>query len=353
MHKTGSSTLANIFFRYGDVRDLRFVLPGDTTNLGWPSKFRVTHSLRLFGRPDILSSHSRFNKKPMNWLFPPQTSKYVTVLRNPVDNFESVFNFYQLGKVFGITGNPAHSLEKFLENLMPYYVKRSCSWDTCLGRNPMMFDLGLEFKYFENFTAVAEYIQFLDKEFDLVMIMDYFDKSLVMMKRMLCWEMDDILYVKLNERQDKEKATSLSAEVKENIRRWNKVDVFLFNHFNETFWRKVTMEGPGFLEDLSAFRRRKQETKQLCLNGSRLENAFGRKYVKGYTLRNDLDLSSKVFCETLVRKEIDFLAYLRKKREAKLEELQLVNEDNRMTKETDWDMASDMRYVPIKTSNDA
>jgi len=79
-------------------------------------------------------------------------------------------------------------------------------------------------KYFKNFTAVAEYIQFLDEEFDLVVNMGYFDESPVMMKRMLCWEMDDILYVKL-ECQDKEKATSLSAKVKENIRNWNKADV--------------------------------------------------------------------------------------------------------------------------------
>ena len=84
-----------------------------------------------------------------------------------------------------------------------------------------------------------------------------------------------MLYVKL-ECQGKEKATSLSAKVKENIRQWNKADVLLFNYFNETFWREFRMEGPGFLGDLSAFRRRKQEIKQLCLNGSRLENAFGR-----------------------------------------------------------------------------
>jgi len=329
------------------VRDLRFVL-SDGTFLGWPSKFRVTYPLQLYGHPDILCSHSRFNKKPMNWLFPPDTSKYVTILRNPVDNFESVFNYYHLGKTFGLGDNPDHSLEKFLDNPMPYYIEHSCRELTCLGRNPMMFDLGLDFKYFENVTAVTEYIQFLDKEFDLVVIMDYFDESLVLMKRMLCWEVDDILHIKLNERQDKEKATNLSAEVRENIRRWNKADVLLFNYFNETFWRKVTMEGPGFHKDLSAFRRRKQEIKQLCLNGNRLQNVYGRKYVKGYTLRNDLNLSSKVLCESLVRKENDFLAYLRKKREAKLKELQLVYENNMVTKETGWGRTSDMQYVPIQ-----
>ena len=47
-----------------------------------------------------------------------------------------------------------------------------------------MFDLGLSFKYYQNFTAINKYIQFLDKEFDLVMIADYFDESLVLMKRL-------------------------------------------------------------------------------------------------------------------------------------------------------------------------
>ena len=93
--------MANIFFRYGDVRDLRFVLSGGI-NLGWPSKFRITHPLGLYSHPDILCSHPRFSKKPMNWLFPPETSKYATILRNLVDNFETVFNFYHLREVFGI-----------------------------------------------------------------------------------------------------------------------------------------------------------------------------------------------------------------------------------------------------------
>ena len=58
----------------------------------------------------------------------------------------------------------------------------------------MMFDLGLDLNYFENLTAVLRTSSSEGKEFDLVMIMDYFDESLVIMKRMLCRVMDDILY---------------------------------------------------------------------------------------------------------------------------------------------------------------
>ena len=119
----------------------------------------------------------------MNWLFPLETSKYVTILRNPVDNFESVFNFGLLGKSFGLGDNPNYSLEKYLAKPIPFYSSPRIRKDVMmhLARNPMMFDLSLSLKYYQNRTAVNEYIQFLDKEFDLVMIMDYFDESLVLM----------------------------------------------------------------------------------------------------------------------------------------------------------------------------
>ena len=55
----------------------------------------------------------------MNWLFPRETSKYVTILRNPVDNFESVFNFAQLGKQLGF-GDNLDALEKFLTKGIDY-----------------------------------------------------------------------------------------------------------------------------------------------------------------------------------------------------------------------------------------
>lgn len=346
-HKTGSSTMANIFFRYGDSRNLTFVL-GAGTLLGWPNKFHITFPLRLFGKaPDILCSHARFNKKPMNWLFSKETSKYVTIVRNPVDNFESVFNFAHLGNYFGF-GDKPDSLQRLLTKGIQFNQTRK-NLLTFLARNPMMFDLGFSFKYYQNLTAVNEYIQFLDKEFDLVMIMDYFDESLVLMKRLLCWEIDDILYVKLNQRLDKERANNLSKTVQENIKRWNKADVLLFDYFNRTFWRKVKMEGPSFYEDLAAFRRRKEEIKRLCLTDEiRPERAYYNKLVKGYLLRNNLTQPLKVLCENLVRTENSFLEYLRQKRLDKLRNAELYK-IIWVKEETGWNAANDLQYKPIES----
>ena len=225
-YKTGSSTMANIFFRYGDSRNLTFVLPKEFSLLEWPMRFQVAFAIPVNTRaPNILCSYTRFSKKPMNWFFPKGSSKYLTILRNPVESFESVFRCMKVGDRLGI-GHKRDSLQGFLQKGIPFSVMRRKAYP--LTRNPLLHDLGLSFKYYQNLTAVNEYIQSLDKEFDLVMIMDYFDESLVLMKRLLCWHKEDILYLKLNERQDKEKDIVLTENVREKVKRWNKADVLLF-----------------------------------------------------------------------------------------------------------------------------
>ena len=118
-HKTGSSTVTNILFRYGDKRILTFVLGHH--HLGWPSRFLASRTLSLSRQPNILCSHTRFKKKPMNWLFPPESSKYVTILRNPVHHFESTFNYYQLGRTFGFGIDPVNSLGNFLDRPLSFF----------------------------------------------------------------------------------------------------------------------------------------------------------------------------------------------------------------------------------------
>ena len=345
-HKTGSSTVANILFRYGDKRNLTFVL--GASDLNWPQRFTTFNTLPFHRQPNILCSHTRFNKKPLNWLFPPDTSKYVTILGNPVDNFESTFSYYELGKKLGLGNDPVVSLEKFLRRAYFYTSgKFKFAVKSLSLRNPMMFDLGLSLRYFQNFTAINNYINFLNSEFDLVMIMDYFDESLVLLKRLLCWEIDDILNVKVNERLDKEKATHLSDRIQENIKRWNKADVLLFDYFNATFWRKVEMEGVGFYEDLSAYRQRKLKLEKMCFTdyGTKMQRVWGKKFVKGYSSRNNLNSSLKYFCDNVIKPENSYLDELREKRKREL--ASEVEKQTRIDDSIHFDKATDLQYVPV------
>ncbi|KAL9960293.1 hypothetical protein ACROYT_G033737 [Oculina patagonica] len=352
-HKTGSTTIANIFFRYGDSRDLLFVLSKNTL-IGWPRRFQVSFALPFDGpQPNFLCSHTRYNRKPLNYLFPKTTSKYVTILRNPVDQYESVFNYMGLGDIYGFGRDPRKSLETFLSTGIEFedvFKKES----TRLVRNPMLFDLGLAYKFHQNVTAIEEYIAFLDKEFDLIMITDYFDESVVLLKRLLCWELDDVLYFKSNERQDKERAVDLSEDVKKNIKRWNAADQILFDFFNQTFWYKIKMEGEGFYDDLAAFRQKKGQIRRLCLtHGTSLQLQYGHKYVKGVNLKHNLNAKTKKYCERMTRSENSYLEYLRRKRSMRLAGLSAAAANERNEEMTSWDVASDLTYTPVSQNSGA
>ena len=77
----------------------------------------------------------------MNYLFPRETSKYITTIRNPVGQFESLFNYFELGKLYGFGGDPTESLEKFLKKGIEFKDMFKTKPKSRLARNPMSFDL--------------------------------------------------------------------------------------------------------------------------------------------------------------------------------------------------------------------
>ena len=64
-------------------------------------------------------------------------------------------------------------------------------------QNELLWDLGMDVSSINNDTAIRNKIKSYYKEFDLVLIAERFDESLIVMKNYLCWDMEDILYLKV------------------------------------------------------------------------------------------------------------------------------------------------------------
>lgn len=350
-HKTGGSTITNILNRYGDKWNLTFVLPKQRHlfTFLWPTRFRVTYTAPLYKMDaNILCNHARYNRKPMHWLFPKSKSKYITILRDPIKQYESVFNFMHFANPLGFNEekDPLGTFLKYPPSFRDSHPHMKKTLALHLLRNPMMFDLGLDFRYFQNQSAIENYLHFLDNEFNLVMIMEHFDESLILLKQIMCWSFEDILYFKLNERQDKQKRDNLDEVVKHDIKSWNRADSLLYQYFNATLWRKINSQGSAFYRELKIFRRLNARISQICLeDGSFLDEAYTGVYVKGYSLRDDIPETLKRKCENMKRNEISYVKYFRRKTSERLMEIEEPEEylDDPMN---DWNLASDFEHVP-------
>ena len=96
--------------------------------------------------------------------------------------------------------------------------------------------MGLPYKI-DDSEEIRQKVDYVMDTFDLVMISDYMEESLVLMANELNWSLEDVRFfsVNRNTKTDNEVDSELNAKV----RSWNKADSALFDRANQTFWRKV------------------------------------------------------------------------------------------------------------------
>ena len=192
----------------------------------------------------------------------PSDAVYITVLRDPVEMFESGFTYHKLATRVGLPEDGG--LEMFLR--MPRFYYKQVYHSGAFFKNPMLFDLGL--KSIEQFypKLIKKKISKLEKQFDLVMLTEYFDESLILLRHLLCLEIDDIVYFVLNARSESSVKT-ISSDIAEKIREWNAGDVELYSVFNQTFWRRVEEFGMERMKaEVKELRERNQYFIDQCID---------------------------------------------------------------------------------------
>lgn len=167
---------------------------------------------------------------------------------------------------------------------------------------------------YDNMTRVRNEIKKVDRDFELVLIMEYFDESLLILKKAFCWTVRDILYVKFNQRRHKP-VRHLDEQMKKNIRNWNKADVMLYDHFNKTLWKKIAAYGPSFRKDLDEFRQINSKMQSSCVEKRQFsEKAFKLNGdILSFRLNSDVQPYDRYLCMKILRNEIDYIEYFRKK----------------------------------------
>ncbi|KAG7268282.1 hypothetical protein CRUP_004349 [Coryphaenoides rupestris] len=323
-HKTASSTIGNILYRYGDARNLTFALPVQKiSQFSYPKLFTTSFVEGVSSgvvEYDIICNHLRFNKPELEKLMPKDTF-YFSIMRHPVTMFESSYMYYKSIQAFSSTG----TVEDFLDRGWRKYNPSAANNQH--ARNNMAFDFGFNNNISPNATDLEEQarvaIVAIERDFHLILISEYFDESMVLLKHMMCWSLDDVVSFKLNSRSEQSRRTPLP-HIADKILVWNALDWRLYVHFNATFWRKVdTMLGREEMSrEVSRLRQLRTELQDVCLQDGAPVNPqqikdkrlkpfqYGIAVIQGYNLKPDLDDQTKMKCQRLITPELQYSTYL-------------------------------------------
>ena len=88
-------------------------------------------------------------------------------------------------------------------------------------RNSMLHDFGFDFADMKNDDKVMDKIHEIDNTFDIMMIVEHFQESLVLLKHLLCWPYKHLVSLKLNVHETSSKS-SLSNRARSKLKKWLK-----------------------------------------------------------------------------------------------------------------------------------
>ena len=278
VHKTASSTAQNIFLRFGDARNLTFMLAHTHGESTWLNVISYVNSItkeNIVPPPagqqyDILCCHVIYNRESFEKAFPEDTA-YVGIVREPFSRFQSAVKYF----------NPKHIMQIQGDRPVSVYAKDPLKYEPVNPRNSMTnnrmaVEFGFPQKLFPGESSsssekeINAYLQKLDKEFKFIIISELFEESVVYMKRLLGWTMKDILYIDKNKSNPKTNPRKLVTEEDNKLlSSFLHLDIVLYDFARKKFENQLAREGEDFLEELELFKGIKEKVNNFCVEKSK------------------------------------------------------------------------------------
>ncbi|XP_070566616.1 galactosylceramide sulfotransferase-like [Ptychodera flava] len=257
--KTGSSTLSTILFRYG----LKNGLIAALQQLGSPvisysesteNYDILRYDCKNFSGYNFIANHIKYHHTAMDNLI--KDAKYFTILRFPYTLLRSFFFYFDR---FKSLRNHSSESQSFLAYLKSKREKYDRYGQVSENENSLSSRLGIRIN---DTNLLMDEIRKLDSELDLVMLNEYYDESLILLKKVMCWQFEDIIYYV--QKVSKTPLPPITDEMADIIDKLSAVDIQLYNHFNKTFWRKVERYDGNFTADLAQFRELQKKISGKC-----------------------------------------------------------------------------------------
>lgn len=277
----------------------------------------------------------------------PADTFYFSIIRDPVALAESSFAYYkEVAPAFRKT----KGLGDFADDPKKYYDPRLRN--NHYARNLLWFDFGMDHNANFSVALAQRGMAMIRRTFKQILVSEYFDQSMILLRHALCWPLDAVVSFSLNARQQNPSGIggisgswvgkaaaaagvggkggrsqaktlpnlSLTEEQREKLRHWNALDWYLYKGFNRTFWEEIDKFGIAKMEqEVALLRLRREDLARACLrDGGKPVEAHrirdknirpfqsGLVKILGYELQPGLDNATRTACLRMIRPEIQY-----------------------------------------------
>ncbi|XP_077496229.1 galactose-3-O-sulfotransferase 3-like [Amblyomma americanum] len=316
MHKCAGSSVLNLLLRRAEGENLTLALPRNSANhlMGYPQTFSPQKHLLNYSqcgmRPNLMALHMRYNQTGIMEVM-PSDAVYVTIMRRPTELFSSLFYYFNMNELYDA------DMSAFLRQ--PFFIQtiRNFRLHASMGFNQMTFDLGADGdemlrgggEKLDPRSAVSRFVESVDRGFHLVMIAERFTESLVLLRQLLCWDLDDVVVFKHNVRA--RHYPPPAPDVARILEEANGVDEALYSHFAAKLDRAVEAFGRGRMEaEVAALESRTAFWYRRCVGSVDLESRPG---VYQYSPRKNVSRGESRMCQLLTMPEQTFVRRARER----------------------------------------
>ncbi len=149
-------------------------------------RYRPLHEYQAFKQSppidfNFVMEHIFYNRDELNRLLHGNNDSYIFIstLRHPLAQLKSDLHYKGLDN----SGHMKHFESPLDKILMSSDISKTGQKYLSIPR-----------EYSGNNNKMQEYLEKLDGDFVLILITEYYDLSLVLLRRLLCWDLQDILY---------------------------------------------------------------------------------------------------------------------------------------------------------------
>ncbi|XP_076437445.1 galactose-3-O-sulfotransferase 2-like [Babylonia areolata] len=313
VHKAASTTVLNVIYRFALKRHLLVLLPRRGNNLHQHSKNWQSNALPLppgADHFDVLCNHLIFEEKSVRRSL-PKDAFFVGIVREPFDQFLSAFKYYRekysIGYLKRIPGWWPDNVHEYLKKPWFWEIGPTGSFTN----NRMSVDFGMEPHGLRDAAYAKSYISYLNSTFHFVMVSNRFDESLILLRRLLGWKIQDVIYMRNNAFGGKRKIQNFTDLERQAHRKFNLADYELYEHFSRVLDDKIRAAVDNFQAEVKAFSVVLNSVQEYCLAPRGPDGAV--KIVAEFWGEEFL-LTSQM-CDLMTLREIFFVKRMRKANE--------------------------------------